>query len=170
MASKTVQLSVRISDTDAAFLASLNIDGANTPSEKLRAILKSERERQTIGGDASEIADMVRGMMRAARRRIRGAERAHKVRSDVVTDLYERVPELAGFLMAGPTEESRPALAEFEAALVADLYALIEETLSIALVARNRVYDEAVAEPHLSPVLDLVALIKAAQPTTKGTK
>ena len=45
MASKTVQISARISNEDAEFLSKLTINGAKTPSDKLRAIITQTRKR-----------------------------------------------------------------------------------------------------------------------------
>jgi hypothetical protein len=160
MAQKTVQLSVRVSDDDAAFLASLEIEGALTPSEKMRAILRAERQRHGAEASPSELEDTIRSMMRRARLHIRTLEKERNVRSDLIAKLYERVPELAGTLMAGL---GRKTPEEFEAAVAADLYALIEEALSLALVSQNRVYDARVAIPHLPPVLELAELIRTSQ-------
>ena len=43
--SKTVSISARISHEDAEFLSSLTIEGATTPSDKLRALLADARQR-----------------------------------------------------------------------------------------------------------------------------
>lgn len=157
MAQKTVQLSVRVSDDDAAFLASLEIEGALTPSEKMRAILQAERQRHGAETTPNEMEDIIRSMMRRARLQVRTLEKERNVRSDLVARLYERIPELAGALIAGLGKRTPE---EFESAMAADLYALIEEALSLALVSQNRVYDAGVAVPHLPPVLELADLIR----------
>ena len=51
MPGKTVPLSVRVTDADAEFLARLDIAGATTPSEKLRALLTAERTRGEGAGE-----------------------------------------------------------------------------------------------------------------------
>lgn len=160
MAQKTVQLSVRVSDDDAAFLASLDIEGATTPSEKMRAILLAERQRHDGQRSAEDIEDSLRGMMKRARKEIRGTEKDRGIRSDFVTCLYERVPEIAAALIAGRGEKDP---VEFEASLAADVYMLMSDVLSVALVSRNRVYDDQLAVSHLEPVLELAGLIRTSQ-------
>jgi hypothetical protein len=160
MAQKTVQLSVRVSDDDAAFLASLDVEGAATPSEKMRAILQAERQRHGGEGTAEGFEDTLRSMMKRARQQVRSLEKDQGLRSDLVARLYERVPEIAASLMAGV---GRKSLVEFEAALASDVYGLMSEFLSLALVSRNRVYADRVAVPHLAPVLELAELIRTSQ-------
>lgn len=160
MAQKTVQLSVRISDDDAAFLASLDIEGAVTPSEKMRAILQAERQRHGGEGTAESFEDTLRSMMKRARQQIRSLEKEQGTRSDLVARLYEYVPEIAAVLMAGSGQKT---LVEFEAVLTSDVYGLMSEFLSLALVPRNRVYDDRVAASHLAPVLELAELIRTSQ-------
>ncbi|MDX1391935.1 MAG: hypothetical protein R3241_06135, partial [Rheinheimera sp.] len=45
MSAKTVPFSARISVEDAEFISELEFDGANTPSDKLRALLAESRRR-----------------------------------------------------------------------------------------------------------------------------
>ena len=46
-----VPISVRISQEDADFIASLQIQGANTPSDKIRELLRQARTLHTQGQD-----------------------------------------------------------------------------------------------------------------------
>ena len=106
MAGKTVPLSVRVSDDDAEFLAGLEISGATTPSEKLRAILTAERTRWERAQDPAEAAEFVRDLLRPAQRRVRRLEAdAHKS-SDAVLKLDERLPELTATAFAGPAGDA----------------------------------------------------------------
>ena len=42
-----IPISVRISQEDADFIANLQVEGANTPSEKIRELLKQARQSYT---------------------------------------------------------------------------------------------------------------------------
>ena len=74
MPGKTVPLSVRVTDADAEFLARLDIAGATTPSEKLRALLTAERTRGEGAGDPHRSFEIIRDLLRPAQRGIRLAE------------------------------------------------------------------------------------------------
>jgi hypothetical protein len=157
MISKTVPLSVRVSDEDAAFLAQLDIADAKTPSEKLRAILASERRRHEGTQDPDTAIDLVQDMLRPAARRVR-REEVEGRRSDLVHMAYEEVPELAGLLMAGP--QSGKGLPEFEARLATQIANLAKHFIELGLFSRDRCYVDGVVNKHLPAVTEVVDLLK----------
>ena len=169
MAGKTVPLSVRVSDDDAEFLAGLEISGATTPSEKLRAILTAERTRWERAQDPAEAAEFVRDLLRPAQRRVRRLEAdAHKS-SDAVLKLYERLPELTATAFAGPAGDADgKSLATFEARLLDQVFALLQEILELGLLSHSRCYDPQAIASRLSPVLELVELMRISHERRKG--
>src|SRR5436853_7896774 len=106
MAGKTVPLSVRVSDDDAEFLAGLEISGATTPSEKLRAVLAAERNRWERAQDPAEAAEFIRDLLRPAQRRVRKLETELHRSSDAVLKLYERLPDVMASAFAGPPSDA----------------------------------------------------------------
>jgi hypothetical protein len=170
MSAKTVPLSVRVTDSDAAFLAGLDIGGATTPSEKLRAILAAERSRVEGVGDPVQAFDVVRDMLRPAQRRTRRAEAELGHASDFVRKLYDRLPELMAIAFAGPGDEvDRARLVAFEGRLLDQVFALVQEVLELGLVERSRCYDPRAIEARLGPVNELVALIRMSRERRKET-
>ena len=169
MAGKTVPLSVRVSDDDAEFLAGLEISGATTPSEKLRAILANERTRWERAQDPAEAAEFIRDLLRPAQRRVRRLEAdAHKS-SDAVLKLYERLPELTASAFAGPAGDADgKSLAAFEARLLDQVFALLQEILELGLLSHSRCYDPQAIASRLSPVLELVELMRISRERRKG--
>lgn len=156
---KTVPLSVRVSDEDADFLAGLDIADAKTPSEKLRAILARERRRSEGNQDPEAAIDLMQDMMRPAQRAVRRQE-GDGSRSDLVHKSYSRVPEIAGLLMAGPAEGSARHLAEFEARLAGKIAALARDFMELGLSSRGRCYDDGVVSQHLPALVELADLSK----------
>jgi hypothetical protein len=161
MASKTVPLSVRISDEDAEFLARLDIGEAHTPSEKMRALLASERRLRAGPRDAGEASEMLSDLMRPARRRLRDAERDAPVRSEALEKLYDRLPELAALALAGPqADESSAALEHFEARMLAHAFSLFEDLMRIGLLSEPRCHDVNMLKSRLAAVSELADLVK----------
>lgn len=168
---KTTPLSVRVDDDDAAFLAGLEIDGARTPSEKLRALLHAERRRQEGIDDPLEAVDFFRDTFQPAKRRIRQQETIAGVRSDFLMKLYDRLPEIAGAAFSGPDEQNKDssnALMAFENDVLDNVFALIQETLELGLTTKNRCYDITGIEKRLTPVLEILELINISQQRRKG--
>lgn len=169
---KTTSLSVRVDDEDAAFLAHLEIGDARTPSEKLRALLQAERRRQEGIEDAFEAADMFRDLLQPAKRRIKRLDSKAGARSDFLTKLYDRLPEIAGAAFSGPdrkTKDAKSTLAAFENDMLNDVFAFIQETLELGLTNRNRCYDPAGIKKRLEPVLEILELINISKERRKET-
>jgi hypothetical protein len=169
MAGKTVPLSVRVSDDDAEFLAGLEISGATTPSEKLRAVLANERNRWERAQDPAEAAEFMRDLLRPAQRRVRKLEAEVHKSSDAVLKLYERLPELTAAAFAGPASDGDgKSLTAFEARLLDQAFALLQEILELGLLSHSRCYDPQAIASRLGPVLELVELMRISQERRKG--
>jgi hypothetical protein len=168
---RSVPLSVRISDSDAAFLAQYKADGAKTPSEKLRAILADARNRHSQPDDYAGCVESVSAMLQPAQKRLRNSQRDTRMRSDFIARLYERLPELTASLIIGP-ETSEPTaigLEEYEDELAKQVFALIEEMLDLGLTKTSRTYNPALIKSSLEPVLEILDLIRLSK-MKKGGK
>lgn len=172
MPGKTVPLSVRISDEDASFLAGLDIEGAVTPSEKLRALLTSERRLREGAADPAATEEMLEDLCRPARRRLRRAEQRTGLRSEVAHKLYDRVPKLAALALTGPAQDKdeaeEKALANWEAQWVALALALCEDLLHVGLVSEPRSFNRKTIKDNLIPIIELAELVKIADKQAKG--
>ena len=170
MSSKTVPLSVRVSADDALFLSNLQIDGAVTPSEKLRALLHEAQRRQAGFSEPAEGGLLLREMATGARRRLRRLEANVGKRSDLMLKLYERVPDIMAKLIAGPNgeEDNGEQLAAFEQELTDLLAVLLKDFITVGLSSPARVYDEPKYRAELEPVIQLVELVRHHQRAVKG--
>lgn len=166
---KSIPISVRLSDDDVAFLAGYEVQGARTPSDKMREILKAARERAEGVRDVAACEDLLRTMARPAEKALRQLQRESGIRSDLVMKLYERLPEMMAELIAsapGP-EQDQESLVRFEAALSAELFSLIEEIFDLGLTTPSRTYDPGLMRQRLEPVLEVARLLDKRR-ETKG--
>lgn len=173
MPSKTVPLSVRISDEDAEFLSSLEIGDARTPSEKLRALLTSERHLRAQGHDPEQAAQMISELLRPAQRRIRQIERQGAEESEPLRRIYDRLPDLAALALAGPQDTgAQPAgpdaLSALESALADRALALCEDLLRLYVSPSARRHAPDALTRRLSAILELADLMKIAQKHSEG--
>jgi hypothetical protein len=166
---RSVPLSVRITDDDAAFLAEYRAEGARTPSEKLRAILADARRLQANSDDYAGNAEMITGLLKPAQSRLRTTQHRQKLRSDFVSRLYDRLPELTASLMVGlPSADSDITdMRAYEADLAHQVFGLIEETLDLGLTQSTRTYDPDLISTRLDPILETLDLIRHSR-TSKG--
>ncbi|MFC6655727.1 hypothetical protein ACFQEX_09480 [Roseibium salinum] len=157
---KSIPISVRLSDDDFEFLASYEVQGARTPSDKMREILRIAREREEGTQDVAACEDMLRSMTRPAERGLRQLQRETGMRSDFVIKLYERLPEMVAELVAaapGP-DMGQEELKQFEASLSAEV-ALIEEIFDLGLTSQSRTYDPELMDRGLEPILEIARLL-----------
>lgn len=168
MSGKTVSLSVRVNDEDAEFLARLKIGDATTPSEKMRALLASERRLRAGPRDAGEASEMLEDLMRPAKRRWRQDEDAAGLHSEVLQRVYDRLPELAALALAGPEApgdagDAEAALADFEGRVLDQTFALVEDLMQIVLLREPRALNREMLKSRVSTVIELAELAKMAQ-------
>ena len=168
---KTTSLSVRVDDDDAAFLADLQIGDARTPSEKLRALLHSERRRQEGAKDALEAADLFSDLLQPTKRRIRQLEADAGLKSEFLRKFYDRLPEIAGEALVGPgrgREDLAEGLKEFERTIVDDAFNFVQDVLELGFLPQNRFYDTGRIEERLATILDFVELVRLSREREKG--
>lgn len=160
---KSIPISVRLSDEDVAFLAQYEVQGARTPSDKLREILKAARAREEGVQDVAACEDLLRSMARPAEKRVRQLQRGSGRRSDFVMKLYERIPEIFAELISSAPEagaEEGKDLHAFEAELSAEVFSLIEEVFDLGLTSPNRTYDPALMDRGLRPILEISEILQ----------
>src|SRR5438045_4020584 len=85
MTERTVPFSARIPSDDAAFIAELKIEGAVTPSDKLRAIITQARKQYEGSADYATSLQWMRDLLTPALTRIRAVEHTANMHSEIVT-------------------------------------------------------------------------------------
>lgn len=172
---KTVTMSVRVPADDAAFIASLEVPGAATPSDKLRAIITEARQRHEQAESLADAVGRAEQLIAAGRERVRDLEHHHRVHSELVTFISDWLPEAAALLMTfasgsssrrakQPSDQSeRHALTELERRLADKLFALIETVLRLGVTRQCRCYDADVVAERLGPSLEIAQLMIAAK-------
>ena len=145
-AGNRIPVSVRITQEDADFIAELKIEGANTPSEKIRELLKQARLAHT----------------QTARRNVLNAEKQAGVHSHIVARLFEQLPDLAATLAADlPEEAAQPDLQKYERELMWRIVRLTDSILQLAVTGKGAAYDDTVLQ-QLENTLKLADIVRRA--------
>ena len=160
---KSIPLSVRVSPEDADFIAGMDIAGAETPSEKVRALLADARRRHQGFTDYSSCLGMVQEMLAPTLQRLRAAEHRERVHSELVLELAQWMPEALAFLLTDLVDASgdRESLQAFEEGVAERLFRLIENVVRMAVTTECRGYDPAVVSARMGPVFELVEVIRS---------
>ncbi len=167
MASKTVQISARISNEDAEFLSKLAVNGAKTPSDKLRAIITQTRKRsigiQEYTGSYKMIQDLVLPMNET----IRKHELDQAVHSEFIIRFFEWLPDLVAYAVSSvPTKETekiKTELETYEQGLADRVFRFFESVMQMGVGDKNPCYNPEIISQKLAPILNLSTIINSLQ-------
>ena len=130
-ATNRIPISVRITQEDADFIAELKIEGANTPSEKIRELLKLARLAHTQTRDYGSALTAQEQFFQAAKHEILHAEKQAGVHSHIVARLFEQLPDLGATLAADlPEEADLDDLKKYERELMWRIVRLTDSNLA----------------------------------------
>jgi len=164
MTSRTVPLSVRVSHEDADFLASLQIEGADTPSEKLRALIGEARRRQEAKGGFSESQSELRRVIQPLIDQVSDFEAGSEKYSQMLHLGLEWIPEAMAELIAqrfkhtGDLEEEH--MQQLERRVADRVFRLVEGFLRLAVTDDCEGYDPQVVQKRLPRIRQLLELIR----------
>ena len=161
-AANRIPISVRISQEDADFIAELKIEGANTPSEKIRELLTQARLAHSQTHDYSTALAAQEQFLQAARRSVLHAEKEFGIHSHIVARLFEQLPDLAATLAADLPENAQEAdLKQYERELMWRIVRLTDSILQLAVTGKGAAYDDTVLQ-QLENTLKLAKIVQQA--------
>lgn len=160
-------VSIRISNDDMEWLATLNLQGANTPSDKLRALVAQIRRQQEGAADYAAGSVWMRDLVTPLIAKLGAHENQNGAHSEVVRLVAEWVPQVMALLIsetnAHDTTQRWPQL---EDRLTARVFQLITAVLRLAVTQKADCYDPNVLEKYLPQVTELVNVIAANRKQT----
>lgn len=165
MSSKTVSISARITHEDAEFISQLKINGAKTPSDKLRAIIADARRRDSRTQDYRGCFQMIQEIMKPVIEKIRHAELENNVHSELITRCVEWLPDTIAYTVSSVHEfenaGSRDQLENTESGVSDRVFRLMESVMQMGITRRCPCYDEDAISNRIHPILELSNVIMA---------
>lgn len=142
-----IPISVRISQEDADFIAEFNIDGANTPSEKIREILKQARLAHTQTRDYGSALAAMEQFLQTAKHNVLHAEKEHGVHSHILARMFELLPDLTATLAVDLLEDTDlGVLKYYEREVMLRVVRMTDSILQLAVTGKGAAYDDGVLE------------------------
>lgn len=157
-----IPLSVRIDQEDADFIASLKIEGAATPSEKIRELLKQARLAHTQTHDYAHVLSHMERLLHDAKHQILYSEKELGVHSAILARLFDLLPDLAASAADIGTDIDRHTLQQHELRVMQRIARLSEAVLQLAVAGHGIAYDDAVFK-QLDNTLQLAQIIRSRQ-------
>jgi hypothetical protein len=163
MSTQMQTLSVRIPSEDLEWLAALEISGATTPSDKLRALIAQMRRQHQGTMDHATCVAWLRDLLGPFVVALREVENRHRMHSDAINAVIEWLPQImATMLSERRFGKDAPAQAkDIEAALVQRCFQLSTTLLRLGVTPAAECYDPEVIERHLPRIIELANLISA---------
>lgn len=159
-AANRIPISVRISQEDADFIAELKIEGANTPSEKIRELLTQARLAHSQTHDYGTALAAQEQFFQVARRDVLHAEKEWGIHSHIVARLFEQLPDFAATLAADLPENAQAAdLKRYECELMRRIVRLTDSILQLAVTGKGAAYDDTVLQ-QLENTLKLAKIVQ----------
>ena len=169
MSGKMIQIGVRIPQEDAEFIASLKVEGATTPSDKVRSIIAEARRRNQGMRDYQSSLAAMHELVSPTLLRVRQLELNQRMHSELVIRVLEWLPEVLALVISGHTalvsEKDQAHLELFESDLASRVFRLIESILQLSLTRHSACYQPEGIEEHIASIVDLVRVIDKARPS-----
>lgn len=158
--SSRIPLSVRIPQEAADFIAGLEIEGATTPSDKIRALLAKARLADQGSRDYSYNLQRAEDMLAKSKYMLLEAEKVEAMHSALVRRLFEQLPDILAYLVAElPDQVDKAALLQYEAGAWMRAQRLMESMLQLALTQQNSCYNQTILTRTLGSTLELTKII-----------
>jgi hypothetical protein len=157
---KTIPLSVRISHEDAEFIANITIDGAKTPSDKIRAILKEKRKSKLAGNNYSEVLTNIENYLLPISRQIKEIQHEKNTYSQVIDPIRDSLADLlAYFISSGKIIDDTLGCQEFENELMERVSRLFERTIHLGIIQSTNSTRKNVFRNKLNIYIQLLRLL-----------
>lgn len=161
---KAVPLSARISQEDAEFLSSLQIQGANSPSEKLRVIIAETRKRHEGMQDYRSSLMMYQDMINRFITVTRELEKEYQVHSEPVSRLAEWLPDIMAFVTTMGLELQQSGnvetLIKMEDGITDRSFRLIQSILQMGVTDICCCYESDAISKRMDSVVKLIDIIQ----------
>lgn len=173
MSQKNNPISVRVSDEDLAFLNRLSIDDAETPSEKMRAVIKQAKRRQAGQYSYHAALGVIRELLEPVAGQIRELERKEDRHSELLINSYHWAKELTAYMLSGIDQEKDQNelidLATLEANVLDRLLRQMEYILRLAVTREGPCYDGELVRSKIKHILELAMVVQTQMEREEAT-
>ena len=160
---KLQNVSARISQEDAEFLSQLEIGGAKTASDKLRAIIEQARLNHSSINDYEASIRRMNELLAPINHHIRHFESNNEAHSELLFRVIEWLPDTLALIISteqDKKETSAKTLSQLEASVADRIFRLIETVLQLSVSRQCGCYNTNLMQERIEPVLELSEIVK----------
>jgi hypothetical protein len=154
-------LSARIPTEDLEWLTGLDVQGAVSPSDKLRALIGQLRRQHEGSLDYQRSLGWLRDLVAPFVTTIRGFEHESRMHSEVLTLVAEAVPQIMATLLSERAlgDDAKQRAIAVEEIVVQRCFELLTAILRLAVTRDAACYNPKVLHAHVPRVLEIVEII-----------
>jgi hypothetical protein len=158
-------ISARIPSEDLEWLATYEMQGATTPSDKVRALVTQVRRQHEGSMDYGVSLGWMRDLVSPFVTAVGAFEHRQSRHSEVLRLVNDWVPQVMAILVAEGTLARDPQrkLVEIEEKLVARVFQLLTAVLRLGVTVQADCYDPKVLEKHLPQLIELAGVVNASR-------
>jgi hypothetical protein len=154
-------LSARIPSEDLEWLVGQDIQGAVSPSDKLRALIGQLRRQHEGSLDYQRSLAWLRDLVAPFVNAVRALEHHNRMHSEVLTLVTEALPPILATLLSerGLTPDAKARATEVEEIVVQRCLQLLASILRLAVTRDAACYNPRVIDTHVAPVLEIAEIV-----------
>jgi hypothetical protein len=154
-------LSARIPTEDMEWLAGLNIQGAVSPSDKLRALISQMRRQQEGALDYERSLAWLRDLAVPSVTRIKVFEHQQRMHSEVLSLASEWVPQMMAALLAERTlgGDAKKKAVDLEDFVAERCFKFLTSMMRLAVTPDNGCYSPAIIDRYVAGVLEIAVIL-----------
>jgi hypothetical protein len=154
-------LSARIPTEDLEWLVGLDLQGAVSPSDKLRSLIGQLRRQHEGSLDFQRSLAWVRDLVAPFVNSVRALEHHQRMHSEVLTLVAEALPQMMAILLSerGLDSDARQRAVEVEEIVVQRCLQLLASILRLAVTRDAACYNPRVIDMHVAPVLEIAEIV-----------
>ena len=154
---KMQTLSARIPTEDIEWLASLDIQGAVSPSDKLRALIAQMRRQYEGTLDYERSLSWLRDLVAPFVVGIRAFEHNNRMHSEALTLAAEWLPQIMATLLSerSLTKDAKSRALDVEEIVVQRCFQMLASIMRLAVTPDPACYNPAVIDKYVSSVLEI---------------
>ncbi|OVE79973.1 hypothetical protein BVY02_01745 [bacterium J17] len=151
---------------DAEYISSLDVPGATTPSEKLRAIIAEARERSEGSRDYEGSLKNYLSMTAPAVMQLKRIENEEKMHSELVFKVIQWAQETLAYISTSIPKDNAPIkkeLKDLENTVADRVFGFVEAVMRMGITKNNNCYTPTVVSSRVEPVLEISDVISSIQ-------
>jgi hypothetical protein len=158
-------LSARIPTEDMEWLVGLDIQGAVSPSDKLRSLIGQMRRQYEGTLDYPRSLSWLRDLVAPFVTAIRGLEHHNRMHSEVLTLVAESLPQIMATLLSerGLTKDAKERAIDVEEVVVQRCFQLLTSIMRLAVTRDAACYNPTVIDTHVRGVLEIADIVAQAR-------